>query len=318
MGKLVEPVSKASPVVEVVPSSRLKSRRRTPWQIHAAWVPGAFLLVMLGVPLYWIVRLSLGFPTFNAQAYVALWEGSTHIRVMRQTLSMAVVATLTALILGYPAAYVMARLRSPWRQLALCAVLLPLWTSLLVRTYAWFIILSPARADKPVGPTPGLYLRACRPCLQPPRRRRRPHALNFALRHSPDLCSDLEVGPETRPCRRKSWLLAQPHVPAIGFAADTAGSYRRGLVRVPARSRRLCHPGPSRWHRRAHDCHDHRKYSQSVARLEPRRGARHRVASRHLTHSVLAASLVRLRRGVRRRCAHSPVAAEPAASDDGV
>src|SRR5262249_39408401 len=124
------------------PHSR-SSASNVPWQAMLIALPGTFLLLMLGLPLFWIVRLSLGYPGLDLNSYVDLFESGVHLRVVAQTVAIAALSTMLALILGYPAAYVMANLASPWRQIALCIVSLPLWTSLLVRTYAWIIILAP-------------------------------------------------------------------------------------------------------------------------------------------------------------------------------
>ena len=62
-------------------------------------------------------------------------------RVLRNTFWIAGLSTLGCLVIGYPFAYLM-RLVSPrWAGLLLIAVLVPFWSSLLVRTYAWQVIL---------------------------------------------------------------------------------------------------------------------------------------------------------------------------------
>ena len=121
----------------------IRFRRAAAWRFAAASVPTAFLIFLLAIPLYWIGRVSFGYPEVSLDAYEQLVNSSAHLRVLGQTLTMAGIATVAALLLGYPVAYVIAQLRHPWRQIALCVVLLPLWTSLLVRTYAWLIILAP-------------------------------------------------------------------------------------------------------------------------------------------------------------------------------
>ena len=113
------------------------------WRAALFGLPSLFLVLMLGFPLFWIVRLSLGYPGFDLRAYIELYDSAVHLRVVGRTAAIAAMATVAALVLGYPLAYVMAELRSPWRQLVLSIVSLPLWTSLLVRTYAWIIILAP-------------------------------------------------------------------------------------------------------------------------------------------------------------------------------
>ncbi|GIF20524.1 spermidine/putrescine transport system permease protein [Actinoplanes tereljensis] len=57
---------------------------------------------------------------------------------------IAGVTTLLALLIGYPTAYVIARLPARAKTIALVALVLPFWTNFLIRTYAWIVLLSPA------------------------------------------------------------------------------------------------------------------------------------------------------------------------------
>ena len=58
------------------------------------------------------------------------------------SLAIAGLATLLALVIGYPAAWAIARLPPRWRTVALILVVLPFWTSFLIRTYAWVVLLN--------------------------------------------------------------------------------------------------------------------------------------------------------------------------------
>lgn len=62
--------------------------------------------------------------------------------VIGTSLRLAVIATLLALVIGYPAAYAISRLAPKWRTVALIAVVLPFWTNFLIRTYAWIVLLN--------------------------------------------------------------------------------------------------------------------------------------------------------------------------------
>ncbi len=59
------------------------------------------------------------------------------------SLSLAAVSTILLLLLGYPVALAMARAAPRWRPLLVALVIVPFWTSLLIRVYAWMAILSP-------------------------------------------------------------------------------------------------------------------------------------------------------------------------------
>jgi spermidine/putrescine transport system permease protein len=67
-----------------------------------------------------------------------------YTRVLATSVRIAVVATAIALLIGYPAAYFIATAPSRWRAPLLVLVILPFWTSFLIRTYAWIVLLNPA------------------------------------------------------------------------------------------------------------------------------------------------------------------------------
>ncbi len=62
--------------------------------------------------------------------------------VVMGSVKIALIATVGALLIGYPAAYVIAGLSAKWKVIALVAVVLPFWSNFLIRTYAWILILN--------------------------------------------------------------------------------------------------------------------------------------------------------------------------------
>ena len=66
---------------------------------------------------------------------------STYLSIFARTLVMAGLGTVTTIIVGYPLAYWMARYLSGYKLLALLLIIVPFWTSFLIRTYALKIIL---------------------------------------------------------------------------------------------------------------------------------------------------------------------------------
>ena len=65
-------------------------------------------------------------------------------RILLNSLWIALVTTVLALLLGYPAAYFIATSPVHWRTPLLMLVILPFWTSYLIRTYAWIVLLNRA------------------------------------------------------------------------------------------------------------------------------------------------------------------------------
>jgi len=79
--------------------------------------------------------------TLNIENYQLLWEDSLYWRSYVNSLWIAATSTLLALLIGYPIAYGMARAPRQWRSMLLMMVILPFWTSFLIRVYAWIGIL---------------------------------------------------------------------------------------------------------------------------------------------------------------------------------
>jgi putative spermidine/putrescine transport system permease protein len=118
------------------------SRRRIGRGPPVGWlvVPGLALIgFFFLVPLGIMVARSLFDP--SPLNYVHFVESAVYPRVLFFTLWMAAVVTLLCLLIGYPFAYLMCHAGSGLRALLAAIVLLPFWSSLFVRTYAWTILL---------------------------------------------------------------------------------------------------------------------------------------------------------------------------------
>jgi putative spermidine/putrescine transport system permease protein len=103
-------------------------------------VPGLiFLLVVFVYPLVRMVVRSFTDP--SPENYAVLVQDPLYARVFVQTLTTSAIVTLTCLLLGYPFAYAMAASKPKMRTLLLLVVILPFWTSWLVRTFALITIL---------------------------------------------------------------------------------------------------------------------------------------------------------------------------------
>lgn len=110
----------------------------------SALLVAPFLILMaLGFlyPLLDLLRLSVAEPELGLSNYQRLVEEPVYARVFLRTVWIAFATAVLALILGFPVAWFMAR-ASGWTAaiVAIC-VLLPFWSSVLVRTAAWTIIL---------------------------------------------------------------------------------------------------------------------------------------------------------------------------------
>jgi len=77
----------------------------------------------------------------NFSNYQLLLEDSLYINALLGSIKVAAVSTLLAILVGYPMAYGIARAPSHWRLPLLMLIILPFWTSFLIRVYAWIGIL---------------------------------------------------------------------------------------------------------------------------------------------------------------------------------
>ncbi len=95
----------------------------------------SFATAQLSVPPYG--------PPSTAGSYAALIQDSLYFKAYVGSLRIALVSTLLTLLLGYPMAYAIARAPQRWRHILLLLVVLPFWTSFLIRIYAWIGLLRP-------------------------------------------------------------------------------------------------------------------------------------------------------------------------------
>jgi ABC-type spermidine/putrescine transport system permease subunit I len=99
-----------------------------------------FMLAFYALPVLSMLMRSVSDPTWTLAHYGELVGDPVFAKVFRNTLETSLIVTGSALLLGYPVA--IALVRSPrWAPIILVLVLLPFWTSVLVRSYAWMVLL---------------------------------------------------------------------------------------------------------------------------------------------------------------------------------
>lgn len=114
--------------------------RPTPW----AWLllPGSiFLVVLFLVPLAGLLLLSVGMPNWTLANFLRVGDNTAYIAVLRTTLEISVSVTALSFVLGYPIAYALTTGGATLRTFLLIAVVLPYFTSVLARTFAWIVLL---------------------------------------------------------------------------------------------------------------------------------------------------------------------------------
>jgi putrescine transport system permease protein len=131
-------------------------------------IPYAWLLVFFLIPFFIVLRISLseaavamppytpvfsladGLPgfidnvrQFTFDNYIWLTEDALYTNAYLSSLKIALISTVLTLMIAYPIAYGMAKAPSTLRPTLLMLVILPFWTSFLIRVYAWISILKP-------------------------------------------------------------------------------------------------------------------------------------------------------------------------------
>ncbi|AHI67119.1 ABC transporter permease subunit [Burkholderia thailandensis] len=149
----------ASPVRAL--AARLAARFTPSGRSVAIGVPFLWLALFFALPFVLVLKISfadqvMGIPPYTALMnvkdgavqfalqlghYAFLLQDSLYVATYISSLKMAAVSTLLCLLIGYPMAYYIARSAPAARNLLMMGVMLPFWTSFLIRVYAWIGIL---------------------------------------------------------------------------------------------------------------------------------------------------------------------------------
>lgn len=101
----------------------------------------ALLLFAFVLPILLFLSLSVLEPEPTVAHFAELLDRPFYLTILVRTLRTALVVTVVTLLLGYPVAYLMASLRGWAGTVVAAVVILPLWISVLVRTYVWTVFL---------------------------------------------------------------------------------------------------------------------------------------------------------------------------------
>jgi putative spermidine/putrescine transport system permease protein/spermidine/putrescine transport system permease protein len=106
--------------------------------------PAVLLVTMtMLVPVGWLFWLSFldDAGGFSLEHYQRMLVQPSYGRAFRITFEISFITTAICILLGYPLAYALSQLPRRVANICMIAVMLPFWTSLLVRTYAWLVLL---------------------------------------------------------------------------------------------------------------------------------------------------------------------------------
>ncbi|HTZ79738.1 MAG TPA: ABC transporter permease [Stellaceae bacterium] len=99
------------------------------------------LLVAFLGPVGWLLSRAFTQPHLGLQNFVELWERQGYLQVLWNTVAISATATPICILLGFPVAHAMTYGSPRLRRWLIFVVLIPFWTSLLVRTFATVILL---------------------------------------------------------------------------------------------------------------------------------------------------------------------------------
>lgn len=141
----------------------LLEKMQSSWKGLVLLVPYVWLLIFFLAPFFMVLKISLAETVFQQPPYtplfqwagdsivairlvfdnfIFLWNDSLYIDTYLNSLKISTVSTILCLLIGYPIAYGIVRSSPTTRNILLLMVILPFWTSFLLRVYAWMGILA--------------------------------------------------------------------------------------------------------------------------------------------------------------------------------
>ncbi len=101
------------------------------------------ILIVVFIPVFWLSSLSFfdRAGDFSWENYDRIFQSQLYIKTFIVTLKISFITLFFCILLGYPLCYWLSQLPDRLASILMIFVLLPFWTSILVRTYAWLVIL---------------------------------------------------------------------------------------------------------------------------------------------------------------------------------
>src|SRR3984957_20527577 len=133
---------RTAPLMSATPDPSLRHHRREQGMMLALALPALLVvLLLLVLPVGWLAWQSIYHDGFTLENYRRILSEGIYWRSFLLTFEVSLLVTLLALMLGYPIAYAAHIAPKGWSVIILALVILPFWTSVLVRAYAWLALL---------------------------------------------------------------------------------------------------------------------------------------------------------------------------------
>jgi putrescine transport system permease protein len=149
--------------VPLTPGHRISLAFQRNWRSIILFIPFAWLLVFFLAPFFLVLKISLAeaviaSPPFTPMIewvdesvmhikvvignFAYLWEDDLYIKTYLNSIKISTISTIFCLLIGYPMAYAIVRANHTSKNILLMLVILPFWTSFLLRVYAWMGLLA--------------------------------------------------------------------------------------------------------------------------------------------------------------------------------
>jgi putative spermidine/putrescine transport system permease protein/spermidine/putrescine transport system permease protein len=124
-------------------ATALKTQERNEqWMLGSLALPGLLLIAIVALaPIVWLFWLSFRDAEGLTLVHYARLLHPSYLITLQSTFELSFLVTFVCVLLGYPLAYVIAQASARIAAVLLLLVLFPIWTSLLVRCYAWLVLL---------------------------------------------------------------------------------------------------------------------------------------------------------------------------------
>ena len=101
------------------------------------------ILIIVFLPIFWLSSLSFydAKGALSTENYERIFESALYKRTFVVTSQISITVTVICVLLGYPLCYWLTKMKDRTASILMIFVLVPFWTSILVRTYAWLVLL---------------------------------------------------------------------------------------------------------------------------------------------------------------------------------
>jgi len=153
----------AASEVEKSRAARLARILQTNWRRLVLIIPYSWLLIFFFAPFFIVLKISLAETVISSPPFTPmiewvsdgvmqirividnfayLWEDDLYVNTYLSSLMISSTSTILCLLIGYPIAYAIVRSSHTTKHVLLMLIILPFWTSFLLRVYAWMGILA--------------------------------------------------------------------------------------------------------------------------------------------------------------------------------